>query len=66
MSYSVESVVEPTEAFPYTPPTEEIKAKYAHIFDLTDGLPPRLFKILFDKVVAALLLTIVWQFSVTV
>ena len=51
------TLIEPTEAFPYTPPTEEIRRKYAHIFELDRGLPPRLFKTLFDKVVAILLLT---------
>ena len=52
------TLIEPTEAFPYTPPTEEIKSKYGHIFDLNEGLPPRFFKTLFDKVVASLLLTL--------
>ena len=50
------TITEPTEAFPYTPPTEEIKSKYGHIFELDQGLPPRFFKTLFDKVVAAVLL----------
>jgi lipopolysaccharide/colanic/teichoic acid biosynthesis glycosyltransferase len=49
---------EPTEAFPYTPPTDEIKAEYAHIFALDEGLPPRFFKTLFDKVMALILLSI--------
>ena len=48
---------EPTEAFPYKPPTEEIKIKYGHIFELKEALRPRLFKALFDKVVAIILLT---------
>ena len=52
------TISEPTEAFPYTPPTEEIKAKYAHIFALKEGLPPRFFKTLFDKVMASILLSI--------
>jgi lipopolysaccharide/colanic/teichoic acid biosynthesis glycosyltransferase len=47
---------EPTEAFPYTPPTEEIKAKYAHIFEINEPLSPRFFKLAFDKLVAAVLL----------
>jgi len=51
-------IIEPTEAFPYTPPTEEIKRKYGHIFALKQALPPRFFKALFDKVVAFILLTI--------
>ncbi len=47
---------EPTEAFPYKPPSEEIKQKYRHIFELTEPLPGRFLKVLFDKVVAFLLL----------
>ena len=47
---------EPTEAFPYTPPTDDIKAKYAHIFEIVDTLPPRFFKLAFDKLLAAVLL----------
>ncbi|MDC0166178.1 sugar transferase [Gammaproteobacteria bacterium] len=54
---SVTATPEPTEAFPYTPPTDEIKAKYAHIFEINEPLPPRFFKLGFDKLVAALLLT---------
>ena len=49
---------EPTEAFPYTPPTDEIKVKYAHIFALKGGLPSRFFKTLFDKFLAFILLSI--------
>ena len=47
---------EPTEAFPYTPPSDEIKLKYAHIFEINDSLPRRFFKLAFDKLVAAVLL----------
>ena len=39
---------EPKEAFPYKPPTEEIKSKYKHIFDLENALPSRILKTLFD------------------
>lgn len=46
------AIPEPTEAFPYTPPTDEIKEKYRHVFDLDQALPPRLFKTMFDKLVA--------------
>ena len=49
---------EPKVAFPYTPPTDEIKKKYATIFDMTSPLPPRLVKTLFDKLVSAILLII--------
>lgn len=48
--------IEPTEAFPYTPPTEEIIKIYPHIFALKEPLPPRFFKVLFDKVAALIFL----------
>ena len=47
---------EPEEAFPYKPPSEEIKRRYAHIFELEGALGNRFFKLLFDKVVSAMLL----------
>ncbi len=47
---------EPKEAFPYKPPTKEIKEKYHHIFALKEPLGDRLPKLIFDKVVAGLLL----------
>lgn len=47
---------EPKEAFPYKPPTLEVREKFAHIFSLTEPLPPRTLKIIFDKTVAAFLL----------
>lgn len=50
--------VEPKEAFPYRPPTEEIKFRYRHIFALTSPLAPRFFKTAFDKLVAVILLVI--------
>lgn len=49
---------EPSEAFPYKPPTEEIRARYSHIFELKDPLPPRLWKSTFDKVVALTMLIV--------
>jgi lipopolysaccharide/colanic/teichoic acid biosynthesis glycosyltransferase len=49
-------VTEPTQAFPYTPPNDEILQKYAHIIELKESLPPRFFKILFDKLIAIFLL----------
>lgn len=54
----MESKFEPKEAFPYKPPTEEIRRQYQHIFALTQPLPPRFCKVLFDKLVAAHLLLI--------
>jgi len=47
---------EPKEAFPYKPPTQEIKEQYRHIFALDKPLPDRLPKVIFDKAVAAVLL----------
>lgn len=47
---------EPAEAFPYKPPSDEIKEKYAHIFELEGPLKNRFFKTIFDKGVAFLLL----------
>jgi lipopolysaccharide/colanic/teichoic acid biosynthesis glycosyltransferase len=47
---------EPEAAFPYKPPSEEIRRQYPHIFALTTPLRPRLPKVLFDKVVATLFL----------
>ena len=48
--------IEPKEAFPYKPPTTEIKQRYAHIFKITQPLPPRFFKSAFDKLVALVML----------
>ena len=50
--------LEPKEAFPYMPPTEEVRLKYQHIFDLDKPLPSRFFKLLFDKVAAFFLLVL--------
>lgn len=47
---------EPQEAFPYLPPTDEIKEKYGHIFLLDAPLKGRFFKQVFDKIVAIALL----------
>ena len=47
---------EPGEAFPYKPPSDEIREKYAHIFELEGPLKNRVFKTVFDKVVALCLL----------
>ena len=49
-------IQEPSEAFPYTPPTDEIKARYNHIFEIKEPLSIRFFKLVFDKVVATVLL----------
>ncbi|QWC95537.1 hypothetical protein G6733_01840 [Polynucleobacter paneuropaeus] len=49
---------EPTEAFPYRPPSPHILKAYPHIFKLSQPLPPRFFKIFFDKFVAIIFLAI--------
>ncbi|MFV0266666.1 MAG: sugar transferase [Draconibacterium sp.] len=46
------TIEEPKEAFPYTPPTPEIREKYAEIFALTKPLKVPFPKLLFDKAVA--------------
>ena len=48
--------IEPREAFPYKPPTDQILAQYPHIFQLKHPLSPRFFKTLFDKLAAIVLL----------
>ena len=58
MISAVDSKNEPTEAFPYKPPTPEVLESYPHIFNLKETLPPRFFKITFDKLVAVVLLLI--------
>ena len=56
MTDSAISPPEPLKRFPIRPPTDEIKDKYAHIFEITEPLPRRFFKLAFDKLVAAVLL----------
>ena len=43
---------EPEEAFPYLPPSADLREKYADIFALTEPIPLRLDKWLFDKIVS--------------
>lgn len=43
---------EPKEAFPYSPPTDEIKEKYKHIFEINNDLDNRAIKVIFDKIVS--------------
>lgn len=53
---TMEEQREPREAFPYQPPTREIRDRYRELFQLTEPLPPRLIKTVFDKVLAGLVL----------
>jgi lipopolysaccharide/colanic/teichoic acid biosynthesis glycosyltransferase len=50
--------IEPKESFPYKPPSEEILLQYKHIFVLDGPLPVRIFKLLFDKIMAFTILLI--------
>lgn len=47
---------EPREAFPYKPPTEEIKTQYQEIFKLKGPLKVPLLKLVFDKTASFLIL----------
>lgn len=46
-------------AFPYKPPTDEIRDKYRHIFALRSVLKPPLIKVGFDKLVSLIILVMV-------
>lgn len=50
--------VEPAIAFPYKPPSDEVRRRYSHIFALQGPLPPRWAKLLFDKVAASICLLV--------
>ncbi len=58
MRRQMTDVEEPEEAFPYKPPSEEIREKYKHIFEIEGPLQGRFFKTFFDKVVSASLLVV--------
>src|ERR1035437_2362522 len=49
-------IEEPKEAFPYAPPTEEIRTKYKEIFELEKPLKVPLPKLLFDKILSFVIL----------
>jgi lipopolysaccharide/colanic/teichoic acid biosynthesis glycosyltransferase len=51
-------IKEPTKAFPYNPPTDEVKQKYSNIFSNQFILPNRYLKIGFDKLVALMFLLV--------
>ena len=48
--------IEPSQAFPYEKPSDALKKKYREIFDLTEPLPRRASKIIFDKIISFFLL----------
>lgn len=49
-------IKEPKEAFPYSPPTNEIKLAYKDIFELKEPLSNRYAKVCFDKIVSLILI----------
>lgn len=51
-------IKEPSKAFPYKPPTTEIKQKFSYIFSNQFSLQNRYLKLVFDKLVALLFLLI--------
>jgi lipopolysaccharide/colanic/teichoic acid biosynthesis glycosyltransferase len=53
----MESSSEPKEAFPYKPPTEELKNKYKELFELHKTIKVPLPKLIFDKLLALIILT---------
>lgn len=52
-------MTEPKEAFPYRAPSADLKLKYKHIFDLDGELPRKFLKVIFDKILAIVLLILV-------
>jgi lipopolysaccharide/colanic/teichoic acid biosynthesis glycosyltransferase len=46
--------VEPVQAFPYKPPTEFIYSHYRDVFTISAPLPPKIPKLLFDKLVGSI------------
>jgi lipopolysaccharide/colanic/teichoic acid biosynthesis glycosyltransferase len=48
--------IEPKEAFPYKPPTEELKSKYKELFELKKPISVPIPKLIFDKLMATLIL----------
>ena len=45
-------IEEPSEAFPYKPPSDYIKQRYSRVFAIKEPLAPRYAKVIFDKFVA--------------
>ncbi|MBN1415991.1 MAG: sugar transferase [Bacteroidales bacterium] len=48
---------EPKEAFPYKPPTEELKARYKELFELKKPIKVPFPKLIFDKLLSFIILT---------
>jgi lipopolysaccharide/colanic/teichoic acid biosynthesis glycosyltransferase len=60
----MKSLKEPAKAFPYKPPTLEIKQKYSYLFANQFSLQDRYLKLAFDKLVALLFLLITFPIIV--
>ncbi|MGI6170040.1 MAG: hypothetical protein ACOYI4_10175, partial [Christensenellales bacterium] len=45
---------EPIEAFPYAPPTDEIRKQYKEIFQLNKPIKVPLPKLIFDKLISTM------------
>jgi lipopolysaccharide/colanic/teichoic acid biosynthesis glycosyltransferase len=56
---------EPKGAFIYEPPSDEVRQRYAEVFALTEPLPDRLLKTLFDRACALGALAATWPVFVT-
>ncbi len=48
--------IEPKIAFPYKAPSEEVKRRYKHIFEIQHELKPRFLKACFDKIISCIFL----------
>jgi len=47
------------KSFPYKPPSKEIQKKYRYIFEIKNELPPRFYKLVFDKLVSSAILIVI-------
>ena len=56
MSHNTAAPTEPEEAFPYLPPSDELRREYTDVFKLEGPLPPRYSKWVFDKLFSILVL----------
>jgi lipopolysaccharide/colanic/teichoic acid biosynthesis glycosyltransferase len=50
------TLTEPKEAFPYKPPTEELKIKYKDLFELKNPIKVPLPKLIFDKLLSIIVI----------
>lgn len=55
----IEEAIEPSQAFPYKPPSKLSKEKYSYIFKMENSLPDRFLKLVFDKFFSLIALTVI-------